>query len=48
MKVPAGTMAPDLATGLAKISPRISLTGWTVRLDAAAKEFVCAPAGSHA
>ncbi|MGW6688700.1 hypothetical protein [Streptomyces sp. NPDC054961] len=48
VKVPAGTMAPDLATDLNKISPRISLTGWTVRLDAAAKEFVCAPAGSHA
>ncbi|MEY9947920.1 hypothetical protein [Kitasatospora sp. GAS1066B] len=48
VKVPAGTMAPDLATDLAKISPRISLDGWTVRLDAAAKEFVCEPAGSHA
>ncbi|MFF3335388.1 hypothetical protein ACFYWX_38610 [Streptomyces sp. NPDC002888] len=48
VKVPAGTMAPDLATDLTKISPRISLTGWTVRLDAAAKEFVCAPTGSHA
>ncbi|MGW6885642.1 hypothetical protein ACWGEU_36005 [Streptomyces goshikiensis] len=48
VKVPAGTMAPDLATDLNKISPRISLTGWTVRLDTAAKEFVCAPAGSHA
>lgn len=48
VKVPAGTMAPDLATDLNKISPRISLTGWTVRLDAAAKEFVCAPTGGHA
>ncbi|WP_033826243.1 hypothetical protein, partial [Kitasatospora sp. MBT63] len=48
VKVPAGTMAPDLATDLNKITPRISLTGWTVRLDATAKEFVCAPAGSHA
>ncbi|MGW1938394.1 hypothetical protein [Streptomyces goshikiensis] len=48
VKVPAGTMAPDLATDLTKISPRISLTDWTVRLDAAAKEFVCAPTGSHA
>ncbi|MFD9302996.1 discoidin domain-containing protein [Streptomyces sp. NPDC060048] len=48
VKVPAGTMAPDLATDLNKISPRISLTGWTVRLDASAKEFVCAPAGSNA
>ncbi|MFF4174203.1 hypothetical protein [Streptomyces sp. NPDC001744] len=46
--VPAGTMAPDLATDLTKISPRISLTGWTVRLDAPAKEFVCTPASSHA
>ncbi|MFF5860754.1 hypothetical protein ACFY8B_35045 [Streptomyces sp. NPDC012751] len=48
VKVPAGTMAPDLATDLTKISPRISLTGWTVRLDATAKEFVCTPTGSHA
>ncbi|GAA2999795.1 discoidin domain-containing protein [Kitasatospora sp. NPDC127116] len=48
VKVPAGTMAPDLATDLNKISPRISLSGWTVRLDAAAREFVCAPVGSHA
>ncbi|MFF1344346.1 hypothetical protein ACFVYT_42280 [Streptomyces sp. NPDC058290] len=48
VKVPAGTMAPDLATDLAKISPRISLTGWTVRLDASAKEFVFQPAASHA
>ncbi|MEE1754434.1 hypothetical protein [Streptomyces sp. SP18CS02] len=48
VKVPAGTMAPDLATDLNKISPRISLTGWTVRLDETAKEFVCAPVGSHA
>ena len=48
VKVPAGTMAPDLATDLAKISPRISLAGWTVRLDAAAKEFVFEPATSHA
>ncbi|MER5775390.1 hypothetical protein ABT144_14035 [Streptomyces sp. NPDC002039] len=48
VKVPAGAMAPDLATDLSKISPRISLTGWSVRLDAAAKEFVCTPAGSHA
>ncbi|MER6393907.1 discoidin domain-containing protein [Streptomyces sp. NPDC001523] len=48
VKVPAGTMAPDLTTDLNKITPRISLTGWTVRLDASAKEFVCAPAGSHA
>ncbi|MFF3313175.1 hypothetical protein [Streptomyces sp. NPDC002952] len=48
VKVPAGTMAPDLATDLSNVSPRISLTGWTVRLDAPAKEFVCAPTGSHA
>ncbi|OEJ30034.1 hypothetical protein [Streptomyces subrutilus] len=27
VKVPAGTMAPDLATDLNKISPRISHTG---------------------
>ncbi|MFJ4322774.1 hypothetical protein ACIP3A_06615 [Streptomyces tricolor] len=48
VKVPAGTMAPDLATDLAKISPRISLNGWTVRLDASAKEFVFQPDASHA
>ncbi|MEW2373932.1 hypothetical protein AB0940_31925 [Streptomyces sp. NPDC006656] len=48
VKVPAGTMAPDLATDLAKISPRISLTDWTVRLDAAAKEFVFEPTAAHA
>ena len=48
VKVPAGTMAPDLAADLAKISPRITLDGWTVRLDPAVKEFVCEPTGSHA
>ncbi|MDH6110669.1 hypothetical protein P3T36_003038 [Kitasatospora sp. MAP12-15] len=48
VKVPAGAMAPDLATDLNKISPRISLTGWTARLDATAKEFVFEPTGSHA
>ncbi|MGW6831894.1 hypothetical protein ACWGCI_00465 [Streptomyces sp. NPDC054949] len=47
VRVPAGTMAPDLATDLAKVTPRITLTGWTGRLDAAAKEFVFSPAGSH-
>ncbi|MEU2288990.1 hypothetical protein ABZ614_45150 [Streptomyces sp. NPDC013178] len=48
VKVPAGTMAPDLATDLAKISPRISLAGWTARLDSATKEFIFTPTGSHA
>ncbi|MEV4611521.1 hypothetical protein AB0K43_02815 [Kitasatospora sp. NPDC049258] len=48
VKVPAGTMAPDLATDLAKVTPRITLTGWSARLDAAAKEFVFSPTGSHA
>ncbi|NUK26248.1 hypothetical protein [Streptomyces lunaelactis] len=47
LKVPAGTMSPDLATDLAKITPRITLTGWSVRLDAAAKEFVFSPAAAH-
>ncbi|MER6518560.1 hypothetical protein ABT246_17130 [Streptomyces sp. NPDC001553] len=47
VKVPAGAMSPDLATDLAKVTPRITLTGWTGRLDAAAKEFVFSPAGSH-
>ncbi|MEE1751982.1 hypothetical protein [Streptomyces sp. SP18CS02] len=31
VKVPAGTMASEPTTGLYKISPRIGLTGWTVR-----------------
>ncbi|MFF4456611.1 hypothetical protein [Streptomyces goshikiensis] len=47
VKVPAGTMAPDLATDLNKITPRITLTGWTAHLDEAAKEFVFSPRGSH-
>ncbi|MEY9947919.1 hypothetical protein [Kitasatospora sp. GAS1066B] len=47
VKVPAGVMAPDLATDLAKVSPRISLESWTVRLDSAAKEFVCEPTGNY-
>ncbi|MGW8556854.1 hypothetical protein [Streptomyces tubercidicus] len=48
VKVHAGPMSPDLATDLAKITPRISLPGWSVRLDSAAKEFVFSPASSHA
>ncbi|MFI6448747.1 discoidin domain-containing protein [Kitasatospora sp. NPDC050543] len=47
LQVPAGTMSPDLATDLAKVTPRISLTGWTGRLEAADKEFVFTPAASH-
>ncbi|MGW3014103.1 hypothetical protein ACWC9R_35520 [Streptomyces sp. NPDC001219] len=47
LKVPAGTMSPDLATDLAKVTPRITLAGWSGRLDAAAKEFVFSPAASH-
>ncbi|MEE1754435.1 hypothetical protein [Streptomyces sp. SP18CS02] len=47
LKVPAGAMSPDLATDLAKITPRITLTGWSARLEAAAKEFVFTPAASH-
>ncbi|MFF5710638.1 hypothetical protein [Streptomyces sp. NPDC012756] len=47
VKVPAGTMSPDLATDLAKVSPRISLDGWTARLDTATKEFVFEPAAGH-
>ncbi|WP_331738607.1 hypothetical protein [Streptomyces sp. NBC_01276] len=47
VKVPAGAMSPDLATDLAKVTPRISLTGWSSHLDAAAKEFVFSPAASH-
>ncbi|MEU7506386.1 hypothetical protein [Streptomyces lavendulae] len=43
VKVPAGDRAPDLATDLNKITYRISLDGWTSRLDAAAKEFVFTP-----
>ncbi|MEX2969517.1 hypothetical protein [Streptomyces sp. C184] len=48
VKVPAGPMSPDLATDLAKVTPRISLSGWTARLDAAAKEFVFSPSAGHA
>ncbi|MFD9209701.1 hypothetical protein ACFVZM_25940 [Streptomyces sioyaensis] len=47
VKVPAGPMSPDLATDLAKVTPRISLSGWSVRLDAAAKEFVFSPSAGH-
>ncbi|MER6567045.1 hypothetical protein ABT288_12815 [Streptomyces sp. NPDC001093] len=47
VKVPAGTMSPDLATNLSSVNARISLNGWTVRLDEPTKEFVFSPAGSH-
>ncbi|OEJ30033.1 hypothetical protein [Streptomyces subrutilus] len=47
LQVPAGTMSVDLATDLAKITPRITLTGWTARLESAAKEFVFTPTASH-
>ncbi|WP_051813086.1 hypothetical protein [Kitasatospora sp. MBT63] len=47
VKVPAGVMSPDLATELAKVTPRITLAGWSARLDAAAKEFVFSPAADH-
>lgn len=47
VKVPAGTMSPDLTTDLAKITERITLDGWSSHLDAAAKEFVFTPAASH-
>ncbi|MFC9883214.1 hypothetical protein ACFVJW_27020 [Streptomyces libani] len=47
VKVPAGTMSPDLATNLSTINPRITLNGWTARLDESTKEFVFSPAGSH-
>ncbi|MFD0165958.1 hypothetical protein ACFVJH_17615 [Streptomyces decoyicus] len=47
VKVPAGTMSPDLATNLSSVNPWISLNRWTVRLDETAKEFVFSPAGSH-
>ncbi|MEU5544990.1 hypothetical protein AB0G85_21730 [Streptomyces sioyaensis] len=48
VKVPAGPMSPDLAADLAKVTPRISLAGWTARLDSAAKEFVFTPSAGHA
>ncbi|MFI1156227.1 hypothetical protein [Streptomyces sioyaensis] len=48
VKVPAGPMSPDLAADLAKVTPRISLSGWTARLDAPAKEFVFSPSAGHA
>jgi hypothetical protein len=47
VKVPSGTMSPDLATDLSKVTPRISLNGWTVQLNSSTKEFVFTPAASH-
>ncbi|MEU1376889.1 hypothetical protein ABZ442_24980 [Streptomyces triculaminicus] len=47
VKVPAGTMAPDLATKLSSIVARISLDGWTPRLDESTDEFVFTPAADH-
>ncbi|MEU3904032.1 hypothetical protein AB0F20_09455 [Streptomyces goshikiensis] len=48
VKIPAGDRAPDLATDLDKITPRISLDGWTPHLDASAHEFVFKPRTPHA
>ncbi|MFI7502485.1 discoidin domain-containing protein [Streptomyces sp. NPDC049687] len=47
LRVPAGTMSPDLTTDLAAITAQITLDGWSVRLDTAAKEFVFSPAAGH-
>ncbi|MFE0381723.1 hypothetical protein ACFW1M_40610 [Streptomyces inhibens] len=48
VKVPAGTMSPDLATNLSSVTPEIrGLDGWTVRLDESTKEFVFSPAGDY-
>ncbi|MBM7166950.1 hypothetical protein JQK87_00620 [Streptomyces sp. G44] len=47
LQVPAGSMSPDLATDLARITSRITLDGWSSRLDADAQEFVFTPAASH-
>ncbi|MFE5586533.1 hypothetical protein [Kitasatospora sp. NPDC056531] len=48
VKVPAGTMSPDLATDLAKVVPKISLSDWIVTLNTVAKEFVFTPTAEHA
>ncbi|MFE3776171.1 hypothetical protein [Streptomyces sp. NPDC059122] len=48
VKVPAGTMSPDLAEDLSKVTARINLTEWTVRLNPSTNEFVFEPTGSYA
>ncbi|MEV7121245.1 hypothetical protein [Kitasatospora griseola] len=47
VKVPAGTMAPDLATNLETAEKRITLEGWTAQLDQDTDEIVFTPAASH-
>ncbi|MEV4442127.1 hypothetical protein AB0K09_24600 [Streptomyces sp. NPDC049577] len=48
VKVPAGTMSPDLATDLGQVNHRISLPGWTSRLDTTRQEFVFEPTAGYA
>ncbi|MFI9319263.1 hypothetical protein ACIGXI_05620 [Kitasatospora aureofaciens] len=47
VKVPAGTMSPDLAANLTSVTARISLDGWTPHLDESSDEFVFTPAADH-
>ncbi|MEU1376890.1 hypothetical protein ABZ442_24985 [Streptomyces triculaminicus] len=47
VKVPAGTMAPDLAGNLTSATARISLDGWTPHVDESSDEFVFTPAADH-
>ncbi|MFI5520549.1 hypothetical protein [Streptomyces platensis] len=47
VKVPAGTLSPDLATNLSSATARISLDGWTGTLNESSDEFVFTPAGSY-
>ncbi|MEV0277503.1 hypothetical protein AB0I22_14120 [Streptomyces sp. NPDC050610] len=48
VQVLAGAMSPDLATDLAKITAKISLSGWTVALNSSTKEFVFTPTAEFA
>ncbi|MFF8367433.1 hypothetical protein ACF05W_01150 [Streptomyces lydicus] len=47
VKVPAGTLSPDLATNLSSATAWISLKDWTVQLNDSSDEFVFTPTESH-
>ncbi|MFD0405360.1 hypothetical protein [Kitasatospora sp. NPDC127116] len=47
VKVPAGTMSPDLATNLSSINPRITLNGWNTRREESYDEIIFTPTASH-
>ncbi|WP_052681732.1 hypothetical protein [Saccharothrix sp. ST-888] len=47
VKVPAGTMSPDLATNLSSINPRITLNGWTTQRQESYDEIIFTPTASH-